>query len=188
LRTVRTHATKKLFACLVILLLLPAAPLPAQSCSTVNDPATRTKVGDPMPPVTVTDSEGKTFSLSGQRGKVVLLNFWATWCGPCKYEIPRLEKEIWQKYKSQPGFAMIAIAREQTTAEIVPFQTANHFSYPIASDPKRSTYALFAESGIPRSYVVDGDGRILFQTVGYCEGDFDRMKVEIDRALAKSHH
>jgi peroxiredoxin len=161
--------------------------MPAQSCSTESDPATRTKVGTQMPAFTVTDSDGKTFSLKSQRGKVVVLNFWATWCGPCKYEIPRLEKEIWQRYKSDPNFVMMAIAREQTDKEIVPFQKSSHFSYPIASDPKRSTYGLFAESGIPRSYVVDGDGKILFQTVGYCEGDFDHMKAEIEQALQKPH-
>ena len=176
---------RKFLACCILAALLQAASVPAQSCSTVSDPATRTKVGDQMPAFTVNDSDGKTFSLKAQRGKVVVLNFWATWCGPCKFEIPRLERDIWQQYKADPNFVMMAIAREQTDKEIVPFRTGSHFTYPIASDPKRSTYGLFAESGIPRSYVVDGDGKILFQTVGYCEDDFDRMKAEIEQALKK---
>ena len=119
-----------------------------------------------MPAVTLMDSSGATFSTERQRGKVVLVNFWATWCGPCKFEIPRLEKEIWQQYGTSPKFAMIAVAREQTTEEIVPFQKKNGFTFPIASDPKRSTYKLFADSGIPRSYLVDAQGKIVFQTVG----------------------
>lgn len=175
---------RKIVACLVLAFGLQLPVLQGQSCSTVGDHATRTKVGDQMPSFTVTDTTGTAFSLQNQRGKVVLVNFWATWCGPCKLEIPRLEKEIWERYKSKPNFSMVAIAREQTVDEIVPFQKSKGFTYPIASDPKRSTYALFAESGIPRSYLVDPNGKILFQTVGYCADDFDQMKSQIDRQLA----
>jgi peroxiredoxin len=183
MRNAGCSRVKRVFTCVVMALGLRSGCVQGQSCSTVKDPATHTKVGDPMPSFTVTDNAGKTFSLAGQRGKVVVVNFWATWCGPCKLEIPRLEREVWQTYKAMPNFAMVAIAREQTTDEIVPFEKHNGFTFPIASDPKRSTYALFADSGIPRSYVVDPKGKILFQTVGYCAGDFDGMKREIDRAL-----
>jgi peroxiredoxin len=177
---------RKMAASLVLAIGLQTGSAGAQQsgCSTVNDPATHTKVGEQMPAVSVTDSSGKVFSIEALRGKVVLLNFWATWCGPCKFEIPRLEKEIWQQYKSSPKFAMIAVAREQTTEEIVPFEKKNGFTFPIASDPKRSTYKLFADSGIPRSYVVDAKGKIVFQTVGYCPEDFDGLKREIGRELA----
>jgi len=174
----------KRIAALLLALTLQPATLPAQACSTEHDPATHTKVGDQMPPISVTDTSGKTFSLADQRGKVVLINFWATWCGPCKFEIPRIEKEIWQKYQSSPNFTMVAIAREQTTQEIAAFPQANHFTFPIASDPKRSTYKLFADSGIPRSYVVSPTGKILFQTVGYCPTDFDALKRTIEQTLA----
>jgi peroxiredoxin len=179
-----SSAAKKIVACLVMLFGLRGGIVQGQGCSTEHDPATRTKVGQQMPTISVTDGDGKTFSLADQRGKYVLVNFWATWCGPCTFEIPRLENEIWQKYKASPKFAMIAIAREQTTQEIVPFEKANRFTYPVASDPKRTTYALFAESGIPRSYLVDPNGKIVFQTVGYCQGDFDALKRELDKGLA----
>jgi peroxiredoxin len=171
-------------ACLALALLLPTLPLPAQSCSTEKDPATHTRVGEQMPVFTVTQADGQPFALADQRGKIVVINFWATWCGPCKSEIPRLEKEVWQKYKDHPRFSMVAIAREQTETDIVPFRKKSGFTFPIASDPKRSTYKLFADSGIPRTYVVDATGKILFQTVGYCPDAFDHVTRAISQALA----
>ena len=115
------------------------------------------------------------------RGKVVLVNFWATWRPPCRLEMPRLKREVWQKFKPEP-FAMVAIAREQPGGETAAFEKHARYTFPMASDPKRVTYALFADSGIPRSYVVGQDGKILFQTVGYCEEDFNQTVKVIQRA------
>src|SRR5215475_11182716 len=73
--------------------------------------ATFTQVGQPMPSFNVTTLDGTAVNIKDLRGKILLISFWATWCGPCQYEMPRLEKEIWQKFKSD-DFVMVAIARE----------------------------------------------------------------------------
>jgi peroxiredoxin len=144
----------------------------------------RTKVGDPMPAVTVTDTAGREFNLEALRGKVVFVNFWATWCGPCIGEMPRLENEVWKKHKASPAFAMIAIAREQTPADITPFARDKGITFPIAADEHREIYKHFADAGIPRSYVVSPDGKILFQSMGYDTAEFDQMLKVLDKALA----
>ena len=170
-----------------LLFCLSAAVLCAQTCPVSDDAATHTKVGQQMPPVAVTGTSGQTFSLASQKGKVVLVNFWATWCPPCRLEMPRLEKEIWQRFKSDPNFSMVAIAREQTADEIKAFQQKNRYTFPLAPDPKRTTYALFADSGIPRSYLVGPDGKILVQTLGYTAGDLDCLETVLQHALAQTH-
>ncbi len=144
----------------------------------------RTKVGQKMPAFSVLDTAGRRFSIPELNGTVVLVNFWATWCGPCRAEIPRLEKEIWEKYKSK-RFVVLGIAREQSREEISKFKDQQGITYPIAPDPHRDVYKLFADAGIPRNYVVGTDGTILYQTVGYDAAEFDALKKIVERELAK---
>jgi peroxiredoxin len=143
-----------------------------------------TKVGEQMPAFTVRETSGKTFSMAKERGKVVVVNFWATWCPPCRVEMPRLETEVWDKYKGDSDFAMVAIARQQTDAKIAGFAKQHpEFTYPLAYDPQRKVYAKFADAGIPRSYVVGKDGKIVFQSLGYAPGEVAKLKQAIAKAL-----
>ena len=78
---------------------------------------------------------------------------------------------------------MLAIAREQSQAEVEPFIKGKGFTFPVAVDPNRQVYALFARQYIPRSYVLDRNGKILFQSQGYTEAEFARMVKTIEASL-----
>jgi peroxiredoxin len=143
-----------------------------------------TKVGHKIPDFRVKALDGAEMSLKKLRGKVILINLWATWCGPCRVEMPFLE-EVWKKFKSSE-FVLLGIAYEESDEEIDAFRKEHGFSFPIASDPEGEIFRSFASDGIPRSYVVGVDGTILYQSLGYEPDEFDKMKRVIEQELEKT--
>jgi len=172
--------------CCLLWLCLAAVAVHSQHFVAQDEVQSYTKVGQQVPAFSVTTLDGTQLKIADLKGKVVFVNFWATWCGPCWEELPRLEKEVWQKYKSSTDFVMVAIARQQSDEEIAAFRKEYGLSFPMAADPQREVYKLFGKAGIPRGYVVGTDGKILYQSIGYDPDEFDRMKKVIEKALAKA--
>lgn len=148
--------------------------------------STVTKVGALAPAIEVHTVDGKDFALQDVRGKVVLIHFFATWCGPCMAEMPRLQSDIWNRFKDKK-FVMIAIDREETEAVVKAFQAKHQFGFPIACDPKREIYSKFATKYIPRNILVDTQGVIVFQSVGYADSEFKNLVAAIEKETAKSN-
>jgi peroxiredoxin len=139
-------------------------------------------IGDAAPPFSITDTSGATFILDDLRGKVALVNFFATWCGPCLLELPHLQ-ELWDDNRDKGDFALIVIGREETNESLTAFQSKHAYSFPMASDPERSVYSLYAKELIPRTYLVSRDGKICFACTGFHEEDWARLQSELAKQL-----
>jgi peroxiredoxin len=111
---------------------------------------------------TLTDLLGKSWTLQALHGKVVLVNFWATWCQPCRKEMPDLDA-LYQKFKDQ-GLVILAISDEEA-GKINELLAEKRVSYPILLDPGRKVYELFRLDGIPKSFVYDRDGKLVSQAI-----------------------
>jgi peroxiredoxin len=111
---------------------------------------------------TLSDLQGKSWNLRDLRGKVVLLNFWATWCPPCRKEMPDLES-LYLKFKDQ-GFVVLAISDEDV-AKVNPFLAERNITYPILLDPGRKVNEEFEIEGIPKSFVYDRAGKLVAQSI-----------------------
>jgi peroxiredoxin len=144
-----------------------------------------TKVGQQVPEIAWVTLDGQKFNAKSLHGKVVLVNFFATWCGPCMQEMPHLQKDVFEKFKDT-NFVMVAIGREHNDAELKEFRKKREFTIPIAADPERKIYGRFATQYIPRNYVIAADGKIAFQSVGYNDGEFKKMIDVIDTELKKA--
>ena len=139
-------------------------------------------VGDPAPSFSVVDTTGAEIDLQELRGTVVLVNFFATWCGPCLEELPHLQK-LWEEFSENDNFEMIVIGREETHESVIEFQSTHGYTFPMAPDPERTSYSLFAKELIPRTYLVSKDGTICFATAGFYEEDAIRLESELAKQL-----
>jgi peroxiredoxin len=111
---------------------------------------------------TLTDLQGKAWTLKDLRGKVVLVNFWATWCPPCRKEMPDLEA-LSKRFADQ-GFVVLAISDEEAD-KVKPFIAERAITYPILLDPDSKVHKEFQVEGIPKSFVYDREGKLVAQSI-----------------------
>lgn len=164
---------------MLLFLFLAMGMLPLQA----GEPdTTLLKVGDAAPAVQLTLIDGSRFSISESRGKLILINFFATWCPPCLAELPELETKIWKRFANK-GLVVVAVGREHDSAELRGFIAEKKLTFPIAEDPKREAYRQFASSVIPRNYLIGKDGKVIFQSMGFEEAEFNNLISTIDSEL-----
>jgi peroxiredoxin len=107
---------------------------------------------------------GQRFRLAEQRGKVLLVNFWATWCGPCREEMPAMER-LWQRQKDQ-GFVLVAVSVDVDPKVVHPYLAKYKLTFPVALDPKLDVGNAYGVRALPSSFIVDREGYVAALALG----------------------
>jgi peroxiredoxin len=143
------------------------------------------KVGQQVPNVTLELTDGTAVSTSDLKGKVVMLQFTASWCGVCRKEMPHIENEIWQKHKDRNDFALIGIDLDEPLETVKKFASDMKITYPLALDPDGEIFYTFAAkgAGVTRNVIIDKNGKIVYMTRLFKEEEFNEMKKVIDSLL-----
>jgi peroxiredoxin len=141
--------------------------------------------GDMASDFTVVMLDGTKVKLSDLRGKVVMLNFWATWCGPCMEEFKEIPKKIVKHFEGK-NFVLLPISRGEKR-EVVESKMKSlkekGIDFPVGIDPTKAIYTLYATQYIPRNFIIDQNGKVVFLTVGL-EGDvLGEIAKKIDELL-----
>ena len=140
----------------------------------INDePAVKSlEVGDALPQFSVEMSDGSVVSTASMKGKNGMIVFFNTACPDCRKELPEVQK-VWEIFQDNPSVVIAAIAREEGEAEIRKYWEANSLTIPFSPQENREVYSLFATSVIPRIYICDPSGKIIFTS-----GDVDMPNAE----------
>jgi len=169
------------FKIIFIVILFSASFITAQ-----DDAAASTLVnkGDKAPQFKVQSLSGEWLSSDQLKGKVTLINFWATWCPPCCAEFPLLQKDIYDSIKEK-DFLVMAISRGEETDTVKKFIDKNKYTFPVYVDKEAKVYNLFANKYIPRNFVIGKDGNIKWASIGFVKEEFYEMVKVIKEELKK---
>ena len=137
--------------------------------------------GDVAPEFTVEMLDGSRITLSDLRGKVVLINFWATWCPPCRQEMSHLQKDVIDRFAGK-DVVVLPISRGEKRKTVENFLDKMGYTFPVGLDGDQSIYKKYASNYIPRSVVVGKDGKVVYVGVGYDE----EIAKAIDNAITEA--
>ena len=163
--------------------LLLAVSLMVTLALAAQKPRAELKLGSQMPQFTIESSVHGTIKSEDLKGKVVLINLFATWCPPCQKELAEVKSTLWPKYKDNKDFKMLVIGREHSDEELASYNQKKGFEFPLYPDKSRKVFSKFADQSIPRSYLYNKDGKLIWSGLGYTPEEFKTLMNAIENAL-----
>jgi Peroxiredoxin len=172
--------------CALLFLGLPVSAQ-AQQVQAEDERGYIVAVGQQVPDFTVHYLDGKKVDLAQYRGKVIMLQFTASWCSVCRQEMPFIESDIWQKHKSNPNFVLLGIDLKESRDVTAKFAEDMKISYPLTLDTDGSRFALFChpKAGVTRNIIVDKTGKMVMLTRLYDKEEFAEMTALINKLLTE---
>lgn len=162
----------------------PAKAAPAPQSSEQIEQTTIAKQGTVAPDFVVEMFDGEQIRLSELRGKVVLVNFWATWCPPCREELTRVQKDIIDRFAGK-DFVFIPISRGEEKQTVAAFRKRMGYNFSMGLDPDQKIFRRYATNYIPRNFLIDRDGKVVLASIGYDTKEFEHLLNTIEKTLAK---
>ena len=150
-----------------------AAAAAEQPADEAAEAAAATLAGE-APDFTVEMIDGSKVTLSELRGKVVLLNFWATWCPPCREELSHVQQQVIDRFAGEE-FVFLPISRGEERAAVEAFRAKTGYAFPMGLDTDETIYKRYATRFIPRNFLIDRTGRVVKATVGYDDEEFAEL-------------
>src|SRR5690606_383679 len=150
------------------------------ACAVVAS-ATAGELSGPAPDFSLKAKSGETVALSDLKGEVVMINFWATWCGPCRKEMPHLEA-LHQRYKNL-GFTLLGINVEDDTRGVEKFLKETPVSFPVLLDPANEVSGLYRVVAMPTTVIIDRNGQMRYIHHGYQSGYEHQYQAQIRELL-----
>ncbi len=156
------------------------------SGQTPDDRGYIVKTGEQAPDIILRLTDGKILKISDLKGKVVMLQFTASWCGVCRKEMPFIESDIWNVYKDK-GLVLIGVDRGEPVEKVKDFAKTMKISYPLALDENSDVFTSFADksAGVTRNVVIDRTGKIVFLTRLYDAAEFASLKNKIKELMSE---
>ncbi|MCI7139670.1 TlpA disulfide reductase family protein [Alistipes sp.] len=167
---------------LAVILLLPGCGNRAAKVAGEVQAATLVEAGDVAPDFVVGMFDGSQVRLSDLRGKVVLLNFWATWCPPCRAEMARVGTDVIERFAGR-DFVFLPLSRGEARSDVAAFREKNGYDFPMGLDSTETVYGLYASNYIPRNFLIDREGKVVATSVGYDAAEFDELIRTIEKTL-----
>ena len=167
----------------------PTSEEPQQTVTTEEkrptpEEATIVKEGDVAPDFELTMFDGSVVKLADLKDKVVLLNFWATWCPPCREELSHVEKDIIEKFKGQ-DFVFLPVSRGEKKETVAEFREKMGYTFPMGLDTDSLIYNKYAVTYIPRNFLIGKDGKVVKASVGYDDAEFAELIKLIEETIKK---
>lgn len=129
-----------------------------------------TAVGLDAPEVSLRDASGKTYLLSELKGSVVFVNFWASWCQPCKDEMPSIQG-LYNRFKDDPRFRMLTVIYRDDYEKAKSFMRDNKYEFPVFTDIEGRSARSYGVTGVPETYIIDKRGTLREKVIGPAEWD-----------------
>lgn len=168
-----------------VIALLPNGAEPEPQPADELEATTLVHAGEEAPDFSVGMFDGSTVTLSELRGKVVLLNFWATWCPPCREELTHVQSDIIDRFAGR-DFLFLPVSRGESRQAVAAFRQKTGYDFPMGLDSTRSVYDRYASNYIPRNFLIDAEGKVVTATIGFEPEEFDELIRAIEATLAQT--